>query len=97
MATITQQHAVRAMRPLQASRLVLEGEVECKNAAIAGETKGILKVLQTLRLSPTANVQGKVYTEKLSVEPGATINGSVSMGAVMKKVGEADSENTRTA
>lgn len=76
---------------------VLEGEVECKNAAIAGESKGILKVLQTLRLSPTANVQGKVYTEKLSVEPGATINGSVSMGAVMKKVGEADSENTRTA
>jgi len=38
-----------------------------------------------------------VYTEKLSVEPGATINGSVSMGAVMKKVSETDSTASKTA
>ena len=76
---------------------VVEGEVECKNAAIAGSLNGILKVAQTLSLTATAKVEGDVQTEKLSVEPGASVNGSVSMGAIMKKVGEADSAATKTA
>ena len=42
-------------------------------------------VAQTLSLSSSAKVKGKVQVEKLAVEPGAEINGSVSMGALMKK------------
>lgn len=76
---------------------VVEGEVECKNAAVAGSLKGTLKVAQTLSLSPTANIEGQVQTEKLSVEPGAAINGSVSMGTVMKKVAEPGSSTSKTA
>ena len=75
----------------------VEGEVECKNAAIAGQLEGTLNVAQTLSLSASAKVKGKVQVEKLAVEPGAEINGSVSMGALMKKVGEADSTATKTA
>ena len=75
----------------------VECEVECKNAAIAGQLEGTLNVAQTLSLSASAKVKGKVKVEKLAVEPGAEINGSVSMGALMKKVGEADSTATKTA
>jgi cytoskeletal protein CcmA (bactofilin family) len=75
----------------------VEGEIECKNAGVAGSIKGILKVAQTLSLTSSAKLEGTVFTEKLSVEPGATVNGSVSMGAVMKKVSETDSTASKTA
>ena len=75
----------------------VEGEVECKNAALAGKFVGILKVSQMLSLEGSALIAGNVQTEKLSVEPGAAINGSISMGTVMHKVGEKDSKATRSA
>ena len=75
----------------------VEGEVECKNAAIAGQLEGTLKVAQTLSLTACAKVQGKVQVEKLAVEPGAEINGSVTMGTVMRKVNEADKDSAQSA
>lgn len=75
----------------------VEGEVECKNAALAGKFVGILKVSQMLSLEGSALIEGNVQTEKLSVEPGAAINGSISMGTVMHKVGEKDSKATKSA
>ena len=75
----------------------VEGEVECKNAAVAGQLEGTLKVAQTLSLSASAKVQGKVQVEKLAVEPGAEINGSVTMGTVMRKVNEADKDSAQSA
>jgi len=76
---------------------IIEGEVACKNASIAGSLKGTLVVAQLLSLSASAHVEGNVQTEKLSVEPGASINGSVAMGAVMKKVGETAGNSSKTA
>ena len=75
----------------------VEGEVECKNAAIAGQLEGTLKVAQTLSLTASAKVQGKVQVEKLAVEPGAEINGSVTMGTVMRKVNESDKDSAQSA
>ena len=76
---------------------LVEGEVECKNAAIAGQLEGTLKVNQTLSLTASAKLQGKVQVEKLAVEPGAEINGSVSMGSVMRKVNEAGKDSAQSA
>jgi len=75
----------------------IEGEVECKNAAVAGALSGTLKVAHTLSLSATAKMDGKVHTEKLSVEPGAELNGTVSMGAVMHKISEKQDKGVQTA
>ena len=74
-----------------------EGEVECKNAAIAGQLEGTINVAQSLSLSASAKVKGKVQVEKLAVEPGADINGSLSMGAVMRKVNESDKDSVQSA
>jgi cytoskeletal protein CcmA (bactofilin family) len=75
----------------------VEGEVACKNAAIAGQLAGTLKVDQTLSLTASAKLQGQVQVEKLAVEPGAEINGSVSMGTVMRKVNEAGKDSAQSA
>lgn len=76
---------------------VVEGEVECKNAAVAGAVDGTFKVAQTLTVAQTGKVSGQVHTEKLSIEPGAELNGSVSMGAVMRKVSGEEAANVQTA
>ncbi len=75
----------------------VEGEVECKNAAIAGQLEGTINVAQSLSLSASAKVKGKVQVEKLAVEPGAEINGSLAMGAVMRKVNESDKDSVQSA
>ncbi len=76
---------------------IIEGEVECKNASIAGALKGTLKVAHSMSLSATANIEGNVHTEKLSIELGASINGAVTMGTVMKKVEVNIKESSITA
>jgi len=76
---------------------LVEGEVECKNAAIAGQLEGTINVAQSLSLSSSAKVKGKVQVEKLAVEPGAEINGSLAMGAVMRKVNESDKDSVQSA
>ena len=76
---------------------LVEGEVECKNAAIAGQLEGTINVVQSLSLSASAKVKGKVQVEKLAVEPGAEINGSLAMGAVMRKVNESDKDSVQSA
>jgi cytoskeletal protein CcmA (bactofilin family) len=74
---------------------VVEGEVECKNAAIAGTVEGAFKIAQTLSIAQSGKISGQIHTEKLSVEPGAELNGSVTMGTVMRKV--VKEEATQTA
>lgn len=76
---------------------VVEGEVECKNAAIAGTVEGTFKIAQTLSIAQSGKVSGQIHTEKLSVEPGAELNGSVTMGAVMRKVSKEEENNAKTA
>ena len=76
---------------------IIEGEVECKNASIAGALKGTLKVAHSMSLSSTADIEGNVHTEKLSIELGASINGTISMGTVMKKVEVNINESSKTA
>ena len=76
---------------------LVEGEVACKNATIVGQLEGTLKVDQTLSLTASAKLQGQVQVEKLAVEPGAEINGSVSMGTVMRKVNEAGKDSAQSA
>jgi cytoskeletal protein CcmA (bactofilin family) len=76
---------------------VVEGEVECKNAAVAGAVEGTFKVAQTLTVAQTGKISGQVHTEKLSIDPGAELNGSVSMGAVMRKVSGEEAANAQTA
>ena len=65
---------------------VVEGDVVCNNADIAGEIKAKITVSQLLTLKSTAKLKGDIITNKLSIEPGAVFSGSCSMGAVIKDI-----------
>lgn len=65
---------------------VIEGDVVCNNADIAGEIKAKITVSQLLTLKLTAKLKGDIITNKLSIEPGAVFSGSCSMGAVIKDI-----------
>tara|TARA_B100000674_G_C37899130_1_gene942831 strand:- start:492 stop:908 length:417 start_codon:yes stop_codon:yes gene_type:complete len=68
---------------------IVEGDVICNHADIAGEIKAKITVSQLLTLKSTAKLQGDIVTNKLSIEPGAVFSGSCSMGAVIKDIKDA--------
>ena len=65
---------------------IVEGDVVCKDADIAGVIKAKISVSQLLSLKSSAKLNGDIITNKLSIEPGATFTGSCSMGAVIKEI-----------
>lgn len=62
----------------------VEGTVSCQNSEIEGQLKGKIHVKQLLSLKATAKVEGDIFTDKLSIEPGAGFTGTCSMGAKVK-------------
>tara|TARA_B100000780_G_scaffold152870_1_gene106853 strand:- start:4196 stop:4615 length:420 start_codon:yes stop_codon:yes gene_type:complete len=70
---------------------LVEGEVVCQNALIAGTLKAKIQVHELLSLKATANLVGDIITNKLAIEPGANFTGSCSMGASIKKIKSNDS------
>lgn len=65
---------------------VIEGDVICNNADIAGNLKAKITTTELLSLKSTAKLNGDIITNKLSIEPGASFTGSCSMGAVIKDI-----------
>ena len=65
---------------------IIEGDVVCSSADIAGVLKAKITVSQLLSLKATAKLNGDIVTNKLSIEPGAAFTGSCSMGAVIKDI-----------
>jgi len=64
----------------------IDGAVLCQNAEIEGLVKGKLNVQQLLSLKSTARVEGDIFTDKLSIEPGAEFTGACNMGAKVKEI-----------
>ena len=65
---------------------IIEGEVVCQNALIAGTVKAKIQVAELLSLKAKASLHGDIVTNKLSIEPGANFTGSCSMGASVKNI-----------
>lgn len=57
----------------------IDGKVECTNADIEGKFSGELIVSDVLTLKVTSKINGDIITGKLSVEPGASFNGTSTM------------------
>ena len=74
---------------------VVEGDVVCNSADIAGTIKAKITVSQLLLLKATAKLNGDIITNKLSIEPGASFSGSCSMGAVIKDIKHAEKQEKK--
>lgn len=66
----------------------IEGQIECENADFEGEFKGELKVSKLLILRANSKIEGEVFTDKLSIEPGATFNATCSMKGNVKSLSQ---------
>lgn len=64
----------------------VEGTIVCQNAEVEGLVKAKLNVQQLLSLKGSAKVEGDIFTDKLSIEPGATFTGACNMGAKVKEL-----------
>lgn len=64
----------------------VEGEVVCSNATIAGLLKGKAQIKELLTLAQSGVVKGDIITTRLSVEPGAELTGTCSMGSVVREM-----------
>jgi len=69
---------------------LIEGEIFCQNALIAGTVKARIEVSELLSLKAKATLHGDIVTNKLSVEPGANFTGSCSMGASVKNMNSSE-------
>ncbi len=63
---------------------VIEGDVSCKSASIAGKMDGKLIVEDLLSLTSTSKVHGDLIVSKLSVEEGAVFTGTCKMDESVK-------------
>jgi cytoskeletal protein CcmA (bactofilin family) len=59
---------------------VVEGQIDARNAYIAGEVRGTVVVRELLQLQERGKILGDIYTQKLSVAVGATFTGNCRMG-----------------
>lgn len=64
----------------------VDGTVQCQNAEVEGLVKGKITVQQQLTLKSNAKVEGDIFTDKLSIEPGAIFTGACSMGNKVKEL-----------
>jgi cytoskeletal protein CcmA (bactofilin family) len=62
----------------------VEGLIDARNAYIAGAVKGQVVVRELLQLQEKGHIQGDIYTQKLSVQIGASFSGNCRMGSEAK-------------
>jgi len=58
----------------------IDGEVKAGTAVISGQITGNLTVDGALQLTSTAKIKGDIQAKRMSVEEGATYNGSCRIG-----------------
>ena len=73
----------------------IEGEIECENADFEGEFQGELKVSKLLTLRASSKIEGKVFTEKLSIEPGAVFNATCNMKGNVKSLSPSEKNSKK--
>ncbi|OYT11246.1 MAG: cell shape determination protein CcmA [Bacteroidetes bacterium 4572_112] len=57
----------------------IEGEIKCKNAEVMGTIEGEINVSELLSLKESSSMKGDIITNKISIEPGAKISGTINM------------------
>jgi cytoskeletal protein CcmA (bactofilin family) len=73
---------------------VVEGQIDARNAYIAGEVRGTVVVRELLQLQERGKILGDIYTQKLSVQVGATFTGNCRMGKEAEVAAGDSAENT---
>ncbi|MEK7158642.1 MAG: polymer-forming cytoskeletal protein [Patescibacteria group bacterium] len=76
-------------------KAVVEAEVEANSAVIAGTIRGNVTVKDKIDLQASAQVEGDLVAQTISVEPGATIRGRCECGTAAKSESVRDKEELK--
>lgn len=74
----------------------LEGNIEAREAEIAGNIKGVVRCSEILYLKESAVIDGDIYTKKLVIENGAVLNGLCKMSQTEDSIGSGNEEQLNT-
>lgn len=64
----------------------IEGEINCQNSNVSGLVSGTLVVAEMLTIQQTGRVSGEITYGKLSVDPGAEIEGTLAIVSKIKEL-----------
>jgi cytoskeletal protein CcmA (bactofilin family) len=73
---------------------IIEANIKSQNAIISGRVKGNLKVEEKIELGPTAQLNGDINCQFLSIEEGATLSGKCKVGEDSKTVNKEKRKET---
>ena len=62
------------------------GEVNCVTGHISGKLEGIISVSEMLKVQESGQLKGEISYGKLSVEPGAELEGKISIKGKVKDI-----------
>jgi cytoskeletal protein CcmA (bactofilin family) len=62
------------------------GEVNCVTAHVSGKLEGIISVSEMLKVQESGQLKGEISYGKLSVEPGAELEGKISIKGKVKDI-----------
>jgi len=72
----------------------IEGNIQCTNADLSGEVKGVVNIIEILSLKSTAKINGDIVTGKLAIEAGAIFTGTCNMGAIVKNISQKNEQKS---
>ena len=72
-----------------------EGEVNCTTANISGNLSGVVHVSEMLKVQATGKISGDISYGKLSVEPGAELEGKLSISGRVKDIASGGKQQGR--
>jgi cytoskeletal protein CcmA (bactofilin family) len=64
----------------------IHGDIDAREAVVAGFIRGNITVGETLVLKPSAKIDGDIATGKIIIESGASFNGRCSMNAHVSQI-----------
>jgi cytoskeletal protein CcmA (bactofilin family) len=59
---------------------VVNGDIFTQDAVIGGAVSGTLRAASRLEVQATSRIEGEILAERMQLEEGAILNGSVQMG-----------------
>jgi cytoskeletal protein CcmA (bactofilin family) len=75
----------------------VSADVEAKEAIIAGEVNGPIKIKGHLEILSTAKINGDIHTKSIAIEQGAQINGHCNMSDKSEGIEKSEKSNPFTA
>ncbi|MGB1004158.1 MAG: bactofilin family protein [Salibacteraceae bacterium] len=65
---------------------VIEGEINCVTGNVSGSIRGVVHVSEMLKVQATGKLSGEITYGKLSVEPGAELEGKLAISGKVKDI-----------